>query len=134
MKNKYIKCFESWIDDDYDKVINQIKQHNIGDVISNETLHYYTEALHGFDFDNSFITDSILKYDNFVLTELNIYDLDLESVSDSLRDEYKELYLKTKWYPPIIFDKDEQMIVDGYHRANALYEAGENKILAWIGV
>lgn len=129
---KYINTFESYINET-NNIINQIKQHKVGDIISNETLYKYTEALHDFNFNNDFISDHILKHDKFILKELYLSDLDLDSVSPFLVSDYKDLFLQNKWYPPIIFDKDDDIIIDGYHRANALFQLGITKILAWVG-
>ena len=97
-------------------------------------LYDYVYALHDFDLDNEFIEDFVMNDDreSFELVKLKLSDLDLDTVSQNLVDEYKEEYLETKWYPPIIYDIDSDEIVDGYHRANMLDELGEEYILAWI--
>ena len=131
---KHIKLFENFYQDDIDDIFNIMKLHKIGDIISNETLYNYVDAMHNFEMDNEFIKDYILKYPKFKLVELDMKDLDLDSTGKSLVDEYIDMYKETNWYPPIIYDVEDDMIIDGYHRATALDKLGINKILAWGGV
>lgn len=131
---KHIKLFESFYKDEVDDVFNFMKTHKTGDVISNETLYNYVDAMHGFEMDNEFIKDNILKYSKYKLSEIDLNEIDLDYTSPKLVDEYIDLYKENNWYPPIVYDVEENMIIDGYHRANALYKLGEDKILAWIGV
>jgi len=136
---KHIKLFEEYDYRNYEDNIIEMKKHNIGDIISYERLHNYANALHNFqmedyDDDEKFITDHILKYPKFILTELNIKDLDLYPIDPTIVDEYIDLYKETNWYPPIIYDKEEDLIIDGYHRTTVLDKLGEEKILAWVGI
>jgi hypothetical protein len=47
---------------------------------------------------------------------------------------FQNIYKENNWYLPIIYDSDEDIIIDGYHRATALDKLGKNKILAWVGI
>lgn len=133
MKNKFITTFENF--NEYINIeFEKMKSHKIGDIISNDILYKYIDALHDFDMDNDFIKNHILKYSKFELCNLLIDDIDLDSVSKSLVNEYLDEYKKTNWYPPIIYDKDEDLIIDGYHRANAIEKSGDKFILSWCGV
>jgi hypothetical protein len=111
-----------------------MKIHKVGDIISNETLYNYVDAMHDFEMDNDFIKNHILNYSKFKLVELNLDEIDLDDTSEMLVDDYIDLYKKNNWYPPIIYDLEEDMIIDGYHRATALDKIGKDKILAWVGV
>lgn len=130
--NDYIN--ENYILDEIKKSFDDMKSKKVGDIISNDKLYNYTDSLHDFDMDNNFIKKHILKYNQFKLVELNLDEIDLDSVSPSLVDDYIELYKSNNWYPPIIYDLKKDMIIDGYHRANALDKMGYKKILAWVGI
>lgn len=125
---------ENYILDEINKIFNNMKTKKVGDIISNEELYKYEDSLHDLDMENKFIKKHIFKYNNFKLIELNINDLDLDSVSPSLVDDYIEMYKTNKWYPPIIYDLKKDIIIDGYHRVNALNKIGESKVLAWVGI
>ena len=132
---KHIKTFENFhYEDDIAEIFDVMKIHKIGNIISNETLYNYVNAMHDLEMDNDFIKDHILKYPRFQLVELNLQNIDVDSTGERLVDEYVDMYKETNWYPPIIYDTEEDMIIDGYHRATALDKLGENKILAWVGI
>jgi hypothetical protein len=130
---KYIKLFENFYKSDVEDTFDFMKTHKVGDIISNETLYNYVDAMHNFEMDNDFIKDHILKYRKFKLIELNLKDLNLDNTSLLLVNEYIEMYKENNWYPPIIYDTYEDIIIDGYHRATALDKLGKDKILAWVG-
>lgn len=132
MKN--IKTFENYILNKVDDEFKKMKSHKKGDIISNTTLYNYVNAMHDFDMDNDFIKDHIISYRNFKLYELSLDNIDLDSVSPLLVDDYLRIYNETKWYPPIIYDKNENIIIDGYHRANVMHKIGKKYILAWCGI
>lgn len=124
---------ENYFESKSNEIFNNIKSHKIGDVINNETLYNYINALHDFDMDNDFIKDNILKYNKFKLIELPINKLNLNSVSPDLVNDYLKIYKQTGWYPPILYDKDEG-VIDGYHRLNAIAKNKNKNILAWVGI
>jgi hypothetical protein len=64
---KYIKTFESFYEEDINDVFKYMKIHKVGDIISNETLYNYVDAMHDFEMDNDFIKEHILKYRKFEL-------------------------------------------------------------------
>jgi hypothetical protein len=129
---KYIKLFENYFAYKLTEIIGEIKKHKIGDVISFETMYNYVEALHDFDMDNDYITNFITDNSEYVLTKLKISEVGLDSISPSLVSEYKEEYLSSKWYPPILYNLDEKEIIDGYHRAQMIDDIGEEFINAWV--
>ena len=129
---KRLKLFEDYFSDKLDKQISMMKKHKVGDIISYTTLYDYVSALHDFDLDNEFIEDFIKEKSNFELKLLNISDLDLYDVSQTLVDEYKNEYKSTNWYPPILYDEKNNLIIDGYHRVKMLEDLGESKVLAWV--
>lgn len=129
---KYIKLFENYFSDLLDRIINDMKSHKIGDVINKETLYNYVSALHGFDLENDFIEDFISSKNKFTLAKLKISEIDLDSVSQDLVDEYKQEYRDSSWYPPILYSTNDEIIIDGYHRAKMVDDLKEDYILAWI--
>lgn len=133
--NKYIaNVNENFFQNKLNSVFNEMKQHKIGDIISINTMFKYLEALHDFDFDNDFMVEQIYTFSKLELKKLELKNIDLDSVSEFLVKEYEEEYKNTNWYPPIIYNEDTEMIIDGYHRANALENLGEKYILAWCGI
>lgn len=131
---KSVKLFESWLNDYHDQIINSMKKYKVGDITSHEAIYNFVEALHDGDLDNEFIIEYINNYSRFQLVELPISELDLDSIGQSLVDEYIEIYKRSNWYPPILYDKENDLIIDGYHRANALEQIGVEKILSWVGI
>lgn len=93
--NDYIN--ENYILDEIKKVFDDMKSKKIGDVIPNEKLYKYTDSLHNFDMNNDFIKKHILKYKQFKLVELDIDEIDLDSVSPLLVDDYIEWDIKMLW-------------------------------------
>jgi hypothetical protein len=133
--NKFINNInENYSQNALNNVLNEMKQHKIGDIVSIDTMFKYIEALHDFEFDNDFMVDEIYEFNKLELKKLELKNIDLDSVSETLVKEYEEEYKITNWYPPIIYNEDKEMIIDGYHRANALENLGEKYILAWCGV
>ena len=129
---KYIKLFDSYYGDKLESLLIEMKSLKEGDIISNNILHNFTNALHDFDFNNEFVEDFILSKSKFKLVKLKMSDVPLDSISQSLVDEYREEYLESDWYPPIIFDIDNDQIIDGYHRAKMVDDMGGEFIYAWV--
>lgn len=129
---KYLKLFEDYYGDKLESLLMDMKSLNEGDVISNNILHNFTNALHGFDLNNGFIEDFVLSKPKFTLERLKISEIELGDVSHDLVDEYKSEYSDSSWYPPIIYDKENDLIIDGYHRAKMVDDMGEEFIYAWV--
>ena len=85
----------------------------------------------GYDL-NEFIEDFITSKRTFELKELSLDEIELDDVSTSLVDEYKEEYVNSGWYPPILYNQEDDIIVDGYHRAKMLDDLQKSYILAWV--
>jgi hypothetical protein len=127
----------------YKKHLDKINNAKIGDILENETIYLYVEYLVIYgekkDYDNCFVDgdlgDRLDEYENYKLEEISIDDLNLEEWEHDtfFSDIYKEKFLKTKDYPPIVVDS-EYSIIDGLHRANALKRSGVEKILAFVGI
>ena len=128
---KHIKLFENYFSDKLDKIISDMKKHKVGYIIHYTTLYNYISALHDFDLDNEFIEDFITSKSKFELKLLDISKLDLGDVSQTLVDEYKDEYLKTGWYPPILYNQEEDIIIDGYHRVKLLEDLNQKNVLVW---
>jgi len=131
---KHIKLFENYFTDELKKILDDMKSKVVGDIISRDKLYNYIEALNDFELDNEFIEEYIWKYSNYKLIELNINQLDLDSTSDSLVNDYIKEYKESNWYPPIFYNLKDEMIIDGYHRANMIDAIGEKTVLAWVEV
>ena len=128
---KYLKMFENYFSEKLERLLSEMKTHKVGDEISYEKLYSYISALHDFDLDNEFVEDFITSKRTFQLKELPISEIGLDDVSQTLVDEYKEEYINTNWYPPILYNQEEGVIVDGYHRAKMLDDLKETHILVW---
>lgn len=103
-------------------------------VCARDVLDLVTE-IHGRpdDLSDGDLVDRINKFDNYELKAipLNILDLDEWEVDeDFVEDLSSEI---RKGYHPIVFDPYEASIIDGIHRANALYKAGATQINAYVG-
>ena len=90
-----------------------------------------------FEDDDEFsgLATNINKYDNYKLEEINISDIGKHHINfdtDRVKRIMDEI-LKNPNYPPIIYDKDIDLIVDGVHRFEALKLLGAKKIKAWVG-
>ena len=145
----HIKKFESFNisynkkshKDRYEEFIEQIKNSNIGDILSNETIYMFVQYLTILSdkYEDSFVDgdlgERLDEYDNYILKEIDIDDLNLDewNLDYDLVDHYQELYHENKTYPPIVID-DNFSIIDGTHRANAIKNIGFDKILAFVGL
>lgn len=137
---KHLKLFEEF--GRYTKYLEQIKNAKVGDVLPEEVIYMYVEYLNDYSpihtHEDSFIDgdlgDRIEQYSNYKLEKVPIDRLDLSEweLYDDTIEEYTEEYEETKEYPPIVLDSDYG-IIDGIHRANAICDAGESEILAFVG-
>lgn len=129
---KHLNVFEDFINDELNNIFEKMKSHNIGDIITRETLYKYIDALHEFDLENEFIINKLWEHKYYILTKLNIDEIDLDQTSHLLVNDYLNLYKKSKWYPPIFYSIKDDMIIDGYHRAEVLEKLNKKTINAWV--
>lgn len=99
-----------------------------------KSIHHTTEDLYEGD-----LRERIFKYEKYILSEISIdeaikyspFYVDKNSVNDII-ENYSDKLLSGD-YPPIIFDPDEDLIIDGTHRIRALKDLGVDKVIAYIG-
>ena len=130
-----IKKFENFTTKK-DFIFNKINNAKVGDILPEDIIYTYVQYLHGtHDFIDGDLGDRIEKYSKYCLTEVNIEDLNIDEyyLFDDLKDEYLARYNKSGYYPPIVITHDN-ILIDGNHRANALYEKGLIKIKAFKGL
>lgn len=117
------------------KIINSKK---VGDVLPEDIVYQYIQAIHA-DYEGAFIDGDlgyrIEHYPEYKLEWVDFDDIDYDEFwwDENVVDEYEKEYLINKKYPPIVISHDGR-IIDGTHRANALINAGEDKILAFVGM
>lgn len=109
----------------------------IGDVYPEEDVYIFTQKIHHTpeDFFDGDLGDRIEQYEEYIVKEVNISDiqnLDEFQLDEDLVEEYTEILKKNDTYPPIVLD-EEYNIIDGTHRANALNDLGKKKIIAFVG-
>jgi len=88
------------------------------------------------DEDFSGLQTLIKKYDSYFLKHININDIPKQhtNYSESRVNDYVEMYKKNDNYPPIIYDSEIGLIIDGIHRYEALKRIGVNTIKAYVGI
>jgi len=96
-----------------------------------ERLHMRSE-----DFEDGDLSDRIYQYSTYIkeYVPLDLIDTDEWAWDQDYVDEYKNRDVSTM--PPIVLEApyhDRYTIIDGTHRANAMKQLGENKILALVG-
>jgi len=131
-----MKYLESYKSHRCQKIINEINSTKIGDILPESTIYQYVECLHGNDdFVDGNLGERIEWYPEYELIEIEPYKLNLDDyyLFDDLKDEYKDKYTKTDYYPPIVIDHNN-ILIDGNHRGNALNELGIKKIMAFRGI
>jgi len=122
------KWKSNWIDD-----IDKMQK--IGDIIPPHEILEYITSFHDRDsFDDTDFYERIMVFEYFKYEYVKLKDLDLTQfyVDERLVEEYSELYELTKTYPPLVISEDYD-IIDGTHRANALYECGLKKVRCYVG-
>ena len=110
---------------------------NVGDVVDLSVVISYIEELHHMDDIHlgSITVDEVNSYSQYKLEPVSLSSLDLDQYDYNSEDVeiFKNQYLKTGYYPPIILS-NTYSIIDGAHRANSLKLAGEKSILAFVGI
>lgn len=139
---KHLKLFESFLPKN--KHILNICWYNakIGDVLPESDIYQYVQEIHD-DYETSFIDGDlgsrIEKFDSYRLMMIPISDIDIDefSLDTTKMKEYMKTYSQSNDYPPIVLNYDTKWgytIIDGTHRANALYNLKIDKIKAWVGI
>lgn len=133
---KYIKLFEQYTSNRCQGILNNIKKYNVGDIVPEDEIYSYVECLHdrGEDFIDGNLPNRIEHYPEYKLSLIDIDKIDIDEfqLDDDLMDEYIDMFYDSDYYPPIVIAHDYR-IIDGTHRANALFNVGQGKILAFIG-
>lgn len=136
---KYIKLFEAYRNKErFDSVVNPILAKKIGDIVPEADIYSYADELQP-PYSDAFVDgnlgDRIEHYPQYKLSIIPISSLDLDEWGweESDVDDYEEKFKTSGKYPPIIIAHDYS-IIDGTHRANALKQAGEENVLAFVGV
>ena len=123
---KYLKLFEEYSDD----VITS------SDLID-DTYEIHRNPNDFYDDDDfSGLQTLINKYDSYLLKNININDIPEQhtNFSEIKVINYIEMYKKSEDYPPIIYDSEIGLIIDGIHRFEALKRLGVNTIKAYVGI
>ena len=60
-------------------------------------------------------------------------DLNEWDTNDERVDKFVEMYKNNPEYPPIIFDPENNSVIDGMHRVKALKKLGLDEVQAYIG-
>lgn len=90
------------------------------------------------DFEDGDLIDRIYSYDRYELVEKFIHEFDLNEFSvcedkvDEIIEEIKEKGFEN--FPIPVFDEDNNSIIDGIHRLNALHKLGYTTIYVYIGI
>lgn len=123
---KYLKLFE-----DYNKSV--ITSDELIDIVYD--IHRDPDDFYDTE-DFSGLQTIINKYDLYSLKDININDIPKQHTNyskDRVMD-YIEMYKRNVNYPPIVYDSDLGLIIDGIHRFEALKRLGEKTILAFVGL
>lgn len=106
--------------------------------ISSDDLFHIVQDMHHSpeDFHEGNIDERINAYDSYALEKLVLADINLDEWNlDALMvQEYAQNIKNGQVAPPIVYDPVEESIIDGAHRANAAYLAGQTFIMAYVGL
>ena len=131
---KFLKTFEKYLSNRLD---NSIINNKVGTIVEESSIYQYIETLHHTqdDFIDGDLPRRIEWYPQYKLILIPIDRLDTDEFywDETEVDKFKDLYLETNKYPPIVIAHDFS-IIDGTHRLNALEQLGEKKILAYMGI
>lgn len=109
-----------------------------GEIYDEADVYSYVRRIHANDddFELGDLGTRIENYKKYKVEYVNISDLNLDRfyIDDYTVEKYKIQYEKYKAYLPIVVDADNEEIIDGNHRANALSQLGLDKILAFRGL
>lgn len=114
----------------------------VGGVYDTSDIYSYVQRLHRIeeDFYDGDIGERLEKFKHYAVVEVPAEKISLDeySLDEDRVDEYKDVYSKTKTYPPIVLGNYSKKfglynIIDGNHRANALNDLGIKKIICFVG-
>ena len=129
---KFISTMYEYINERYTN--DTIK---IGDIYDEHEVYSYTQRIHhtSDDFYSGDLGERIERYKKYRVEEVNISDIDIDefTIYDEYVDEYVDMVVKHKSYPPVVLNSDYS-IIDGTHRLNALEVLGYKKVIAFVGI
>lgn len=135
---KHLKLFETYKNTTRrERVVNPILEKQLGDVVDESDIYSYVQALHHTDedFSEGNLGERIEWYPQYKLSYISLSSLDLDEWywDEEEVNMFEEQLKNGSKYPPIVVSHDYS-IIDGTHRANALNQAGIEKILAFVGI
>lgn len=107
-----------------------------GEEFKESVIYQYIEYLHPRkeDWEDGDLGSRIEKYKQYKLKIIPLSKIDVVyHTSDDLVDKYKAKFKASKKYPPLVIDKDFD-IIDGSHRAEALKASGEKLVKVLQGL
>ena len=131
-----MRYLESYKSHRCQRILDTINSAKVGDILPESTIYQYVECIHGNDdFVDGNLGDRIEWYTEYELIEIvpNELNLDEYYLFDELKDEYKDKYTETEYYPPVVISHNN-ILIDGNHRANGLSELGLSTIKAFRGM
>lgn len=138
---KYIKSFNEAISLWKTKWIKDDNEREIGSKVMPYEIGEYVSSFHNMDdYDDSDLLDRINKYKYFKYEMIDLSKLDLDEfqLDDDKVEEYIKDFNETGDYPAIVVGlvSGDYTIIDGLHRANAIYEINnhtDTKVKAFVG-
>ncbi len=119
-------------------VFDLVKSMKIQDQISKEFLLEYLNAANNYGnwVSYTFKEAKCRYFEKFILLEIPLSRLDKneEIHHPENLEPFKQLYLHSNWFPPIIFDHHRNYIIDGRHRVEVSRRLGLQSILGFVGV
>lgn len=120
-------------------LFDRIKRWGPGQKVSSKTMLDYVQAVNNYRnwVFTVFIDAHIRQFEYWVLDEIQIESLpnskinvNAENIEDK-KEKYKEMLIKSNWYPPLIFDNLNHRLLDGHHRLLVLKELGLKKVFVF---
>lgn len=120
-----------------EKVFSEIKTMGLDGIISKAQLIEYLNASNNY---GNWVSCTIKegwcrRLEKFILLEIPISRFVKEEIHhpENLKS-FRELYSRSGWMPPIIFDHFKNHIIDGRHRVEVARQLGHQSILGFVGV
>ena len=113
--------------------INEILLESYKPVVSPEFIQAMIDKIHTghVTTEDEEMLNWIYSFDEYRLGIVNIADLSL--THSGINSEKVDRYADRPNPPPIVIDGSNGWIIDGYHRANAAAQRGDETIQAYIG-
>lgn len=136
--NGYLKTLFDATRKAYDEMLSLNEENKFiknNDIFTDEHVLLHIHDMYD-NFKKEGLKDMILKYPFYKLTEISLNNIDLHEwhIDESKVDKYIKMYQENKNYTPIVYDKENESIIDGIHRANALDKIGKDTIKAYVGI